>query len=327
MMVDAVPTLEQIRLVSSGTEAVMSALRLARAFTGRHKIIKFDGCYHGHVDSMLVSAGSGLATQNIASSAGVPPEFSVHTISIPFNDREALERIFASQGSEIAAVIIEPVPANMGVVLPENGFLKALRDITRKHKALLIFDEVITGFRLALGGAQAYFNIEADLCCYGKIIGGGFPVGAFAGSKAIMSLIAPVGTVYQAGTLSGNPVAVSAGIATLELLSQSNFHANLNAKSDRFVSQLRSALNSAVTVNAIGSLFTVFFSAQPVNHYADARQSDLFAFLTHYQHLLSQGIYGSPSQFEANFISAAHTDEELNRLVKAIADNVLDKHD
>lgn len=322
LMINAVPSLEQVRLVSSGTEAVMSALRVARAYTGRRKIIKFDGCYHGHADSLLINAGSGLATQNIASSDGVPTSFTEHTISLPYNNEEAVEKAFSQYGKDIAAIIVEGVPANMGVVLPREGFLKFLREISRKHSSLLIMDEVITGFRLGLGGAQGLFDIEPDLSCYGKIIGGGLPVGAYGGTKKIMSHLAPLGTTYQAGTLSGNPVAVSAGIATLEILMQPDFYKALNEKSELFIQNLKVVVKGKLRINAIGSMFTMFFTTGRVDTYDDAKRSDTKAFAKYYHTMLGHGFYYSPAQFEANFISSAHSTDDLAAFASAMAKSI-----
>ncbi|MEK6558184.1 MAG: glutamate-1-semialdehyde 2,1-aminomutase [Candidatus Margulisiibacteriota bacterium] len=317
-MIRNVPSLEQIRLVSSGTEAVMSALRLARAYTGRSKIIKFDGGYHGHADSLLVSAGSGLATQNLSASAGVPADFTRHTLSVPFNQIEAIERVFSQYSEEIAGIIVEPIPANMGVVLPHDGFLEFLREITRKHNSLLIFDEVITGFRLARGGAQEWFKIEADLVCYGKIIGGGLPVGAYGGTRRIMEHLAPVGDTYQAGTLSGNPVAVSAGLAMFDIIEEPGFYEQLNRKAEVFIRSLRAELPSSAQLNAIGSMFTLFFTPTPVTDYTTAKTSDTAQYARFFHYLLDRGIYTAPAQFEANFISSVHMQTQLKALKKAM---------
>jgi glutamate-1-semialdehyde 2,1-aminomutase len=316
-----IPSIEKVRFVNSGTEAVMSAIRLARGYTGRNIIIKFDGCYHGHADHMLVSAGSGVAgLTNNSSSAGVPDSFVSCTVSLPFNDGEALRRVFKEKGSDIAAVIVEPVPANMGVVLPQDGFLQLLRQLTEENGSLLIFDEVITGFRLSLGGAQQLFEITPDLTTIGKIVGGGFPAAAFGGRDDIMALLAPDGPVYQAGTLSGNPVAMSAGVATLELLSEHQFHHQLNAKADAFIRQLKeAAFHKGIVVNSIGSMFTLFFSEREIRSFEDAKQSDQKRFGEFFRYMFSHRFYISPSPFEANFISVAHTQKELERFVKAVS--------
>ncbi|MDR2963436.1 MAG: glutamate-1-semialdehyde 2,1-aminomutase [Bacteroidales bacterium] len=309
-----VPSMERVRFVNSGTEAVMSAVRVARGYTGRSVIVKFDGCYHGHADHLLVSAGSGVVGLSGASSAGVPADFVKYTVSLPFNDIYALQKLFAERGNDIAAVIVEAVPANMGVILPSEGFLRELRTITQKHAALLIFDEVITGFRLAQGGAQQLFGIQPDLTTLGKIVGGGFPAAAFGGRAEIMNVLAPEGSVYQAGTLSGNPVAMSAGIATLEILSEENFYENLNEKTARFVTHLRTALSEkGIFINHIGSMFTLFFSDKNPRNFAEVQQCNTARFAAFFRYMLANGFYISPSQFEANFVSAAHTEADLER--------------
>jgi glutamate-1-semialdehyde 2,1-aminomutase len=313
-----IPSMEKTRFVNSGTEAVMSAVRLARGYTGRDVVVKFDGCYHGHADHLLVAAGSGVAGLGNSSSAGVPDGFVSSTVSIPFNDKAAVKRVFEERGRDIAAVIVEPVPANMGVVLPRDGFLQYLRDVTAQNGSALIFDEVITGFRLSLGGAQERFGIRPDLTTVGKIVGGGFPAAAFGGRADIMSLLAPDGPVYQAGTLSGNPVAMSAGIATLNLLSADGFYAELNDKSDTFIEQLKSCLEGKhISVNRLGAMFTLFFSpaAGKVESFDDVKKCDPQRFARFFRYMLAHGFYISPSQFEANFISAAHSPKELDRFV------------
>jgi glutamate-1-semialdehyde 2,1-aminomutase len=308
------PSMEKVRFVSSGTEAVMSAIRLARGFTGRNIIVKFDGCYHGHADHLLVSAGSGVARLSGSSSAGVPDAFTAYTISVPFNDTAAIDTLFREKGEDIAAIIVEPVPANMGVVLPKDGFLEHLRKITTQYHSLLIFDEVITGFRLSIGGAQKRFNITPDLTTLGKIIGGGFPAAAFGGRDDIMALLAPDGPVYQAGTLSGNPVAMSAGIETLKILNTPNFYEDLEKKADRFSEELSAAIaGKGIRLNRIGSLFTLFFTENEVHSFADAKKSDLDQFSRFFRYMLTNGFYISPSQFEANFLSDKHSDKELKR--------------
>jgi glutamate-1-semialdehyde 2,1-aminomutase len=316
---EAMPSIQQLRFVNSGTEAVMSAIRLARAYTRRNKIIKFDGGYHGHADHLLVAAGSGLANWATPSSAGVPESFAQETISVPYNDIAAVEKAFAKYPQEIAAIIVEPIAANMGVVLPQPGFLLALRALTLCHQSLLIFDEVITGFRLGYGGAQNYFKIRPDLTCLGKIIGGGFPAGAYGGSKKIMSLLAPLGPVYQAGTLSGNPVAMAAGAATLRALKMAGVYKKLNAKSDWFVAALQDKLTPlGIQVNAIGSMFTLFFSPSPVENYAQAKRCPARKFAQFYHKALEQGVYLSPSPFEANFASLEHSEKELAKAVSIL---------
>ena len=316
LVVDSVPAIEKVRFVSSGTEATMSAVRLARGYTGRKKVVKFDGCYHGHSDSFLVKAGSGVITLGIPGSPGVPDDIVKNTISIPYNDVQTLTKTLAEQGDDIACIIVEPVGGNMGCVPPGDGFLQALRDLTAEHGIVLIFDEVITGFRLALGGAQQFYNVTPDLTCLGKIIGGGLPVGAYGGKQEIMDHIAPDGPVYQAGTLSGNPLAMAAGIATLKLLGRDGFYEELNEKAADFAVMLESAAKSAgidVTLNRVGSLMTGFFTTEPVTDFESAMKADTDKYGTHYRQMLSQGIYLAPSQFEAAFVSAAHTREQLEK--------------
>lgn len=317
---DAIPSIERIRFVSSGTEATMSAIRAARAFTKRDLILKFEGGYHGHADSFLVEAGSGLATLGISSSPGVPEALARLTLNAPYNDAAAVERIFAEHPGKIAAVIVEPVAANMGVVPPQPAFLEALRKITQRDGALLIFDEVITGFRLAYGGAQSVFQIEPDMTVLGKIIGGGLPVAAYGGPQEIMDTIAPLGPVYQAGTLSGNPLAMRAGLATLPKLEASGFYNSLNRKAERLAVGLRVALQQAgipAQVNTTASLLTIFFSAEPVSDYAGAKRSDTARFASFFREMLARGVLLPPSQFEALFVSAAHTDDDIERTLSA----------
>ena len=315
MISELMPSIEVSRLVCSGTEAVMSAIRAARGFTGRTKIVKFKGCYHGHSDGLLVKAGSAALTTSVPDSAGVPADFTRHTLVALYNDRDSVEQLFQAQGSEIAAVIVEPVAANMGVVLPEEGFLQFLRDITRQYGALLIFDEVITGFRLGLGGAQEYYHITPDLTTLGKIVGGGMPVGAYGGRKDVMKLIAPIGPVYQAGTLSGNPVAMAAGLRQLKLLRETpDFYEKLNHKADGFFENMQEAVKAAGKpwqINHIGSLGCIFFTDRPVTNYAEAKTSDTKKFGEYFSYMIKNGIYLAPSQFEAMFLSAAMTEEEL----------------
>jgi glutamate-1-semialdehyde 2,1-aminomutase len=312
---DAMPSMEMVRLVNSGTEATMSALRVARGFTGRDLTIKFEGCYHGHVDSLLVKAGSGMATLGMPDSAGVPKSFAATTLALPFNDFDALEKAFAERGTEIAAVIVEPVVGNMGCVLPKPGFLEALRTLTEKHGALLIIDEVMTGFRLAYGGAQQLFNIKPDLTTIGKVIGGGLPIAAYGGRAEIMRKVAPVGPIYQAGTLSGNPLAVSAGIAMLRYLKS---HPRVYEDLETRASAIAKAAPAGITVNRIGSMFTIFFTDSPVTDYETAKLSDTERFKKFFHFLLDRGIYFPPSQFEAGFLSAAHTDEDIRYTVATI---------
>ena len=314
---DAVPSMEMIRLVNSGTEATMSALRVARGFTGRDLTIKFEGCYHGHVDSLLVKAGSGMATLGIVDTAGVPKAFADTTVALPYNSVEALERAFAAHGSEIAAVILEPVVGNMGCVLPSSAFLEALVSLTRKHGALLIFDEVMTGFRVARGGAQAMFGVTPDLSTFGKIIGGGLPIGAYGGRKEIMLKVAPVGNVYQAGTLSGNPLAVSAGLAMLRHI---RLNPGLYEGLETRAAALCEGLPAGLTVNRVGSMFTLFFTETPVPDYETAKTSDTARFGRFFHHLLERGVYFPPSQFEAAFVSTAHTAGDIAHARQAIAE-------
>ncbi len=310
---------EMVRMVNSGTEAVMSALRLARGATGRSKIIKFAGCYHGHSDSMLVKAGSGALTGGAPDSAGVPKEIAGDTLTAAYNDLASVEGLLKANPEQVAAVIVEPVAANMGVVPPQPGFLQGLRKLCDESGALLIFDEVITGFRLAPGGAQEYYGVRADLVTYGKIIGGGMPVGAYGGSRKLMELVAPLGPVYQAGTLSGNPVAMVAGLSQLRILKNNpEIYTELERKGALLEEGLKDALSGIpVQVNRVGSLLTVFFTEQPVTGYDQARSSDLTRFRQWYHGLLSRGIYAAPSQFEALFLSSAHTDTEIRRIIAA----------
>jgi glutamate-1-semialdehyde 2,1-aminomutase len=315
-----IPSIEKIRFVSSGTEATMSAVRLARAFTRRDLILKFEGGYHGHSDAFLSEAGSGLATLSISSSPGVPDAFAKLTLNAPFNNAAAVEGLFAENPGKIAAVIVEPVAANMGVVPPAPGFLASLRRTTERGGALLIFDEVITGFRLTNGGAQSVFGIQPDLTILGKIIGGGLPVAAYGGRRDIMDMVAPLGPVYQAGTLSGNPLAMRAGLASLPLLAAQGFHADLQRKAERLAEGLRQALTQAGVpgqVNQVGSLLTLFLAPSPVSNYADARRSNSVLFAAFFREMLNRGILLPPSQFEALFISAAHTEDDLDRTISA----------
>lgn len=315
----AVPSIDKVRLVSSGTEAVMSAIRLARGVTGRKKILKIEGGYHGHVDSLLVKAGSGGATFGQPDSLGIPPELARLTITIPFNQPEALRHIFNKEGRNIAAFILEPVPANMGVIPPQPGYLELARALTKKFGALLIFDEVITGFRLALGGAQERFDVEADLTCLGKVLGGGFPLAAFGGKSEYMDELAPAGKVYQAGTLSGNPLATAAAIWMLKTLSSGKIYQNLERKAEAFYEEIEERIqhfNWPLQLNAIGSMFTLFFSHKPVTDFYSAKRSDTRGFARFFHACLREGIYLAPSQFEANFISSTHQEKDLNRTVR-----------
>jgi glutamate-1-semialdehyde 2,1-aminomutase len=312
---ECVPSIEMVRLVSSGTEATMSALRVARGFTGRDLTVKFEGCYHGHVDSLLVKAGSGMATLGIADTQGVPRAFAETTIALPFNSIAAVEKAFHEHGSKIAAVIVEPVVGNMGCVPPVPGFLEALRDLTTRHGALLIFDEVMTGFRLALGGAQQRFGIRPDLTTLGKIVGGGMPLAAYGGRADIMNRVAPVGPIYQAGTLSGNPVAVAAGLAMLRYLRK---HSEVYAALEEKTARLTANPPPGVTVNRVGSMFTFFFTPEPVTDWGSAVKSDTGQFGTFFHAMLERGVYLAPSQFEAGFVSAAHSDADIDRTLAAM---------
>jgi glutamate-1-semialdehyde 2,1-aminomutase len=321
----ALPSLERIRFVSSGTEAAMSAIRAARAFTSRDLILKFEGGYHGHADSFLAHAGSGLATLGISASPGVPPALAALSLDAPYNDLAAVERIFELHPRKIAAVIVEPVAANMGVVPPEPGFLAGLRAITERDGALLIFDEVITGFRLSLGGAQTLFRIQPDMTLLGKIIGGGLPAAAYGGRRDIMDMVAPLGPVYQAGTLSGNPLAMAAGLAALAALEVPGFHAALDSKAERLAAGFRRALDESGvpgSVNVSGSLLTLFFAAGPVRNYATAKTSDTTRFAAFFREMLARGFLLPPSQFEALFISAAHTDSDIAATIAAARESL-----
>jgi glutamate-1-semialdehyde 2,1-aminomutase len=318
----AIPSVQKVRMCNSGTEACMSAIRLARGFTGRDKIIKFDGCYHGHADSLLVKAGSGALTFGNPDSAGVPPAFTQHTVVLPFNDIEAVRAAFAANPGQVAGIIVEPVPGNAGLYLPKPGYLEFLREITAAHGALLIFDEVMTGFRLALGGAQELFRLQPDLSCFGKIIGGGLPVGAFGGRAEIMDCLAPAGPVYQAGTLSGNPLAMAAGLTALEELSSSNAYVRLEAAGAALEAGMMEAARAAkipVQFNRLGSMFCGYFCEQPVQNLADAMKSDHARFARYFHAMLEQGVYLAPSQFEAGFISLAHTSSDIEKTIRAAA--------
>ena len=320
MVVRAVPSVEMVRLVNSGTEATMSAVRLARAMTGRDLVVKFDGCYHGHGDTFLVAAGSGVATLGIPGSPGVPEACVKNTVSLPYNDSERLKAAFSDKGDRIAAVFVEPVAGNMGLVAPDLAFLRELRRLTETHGALLIFDEVMSGFRVAYGGAQALYDIVPDLTCLGKVIGGGLPVGAYGGKAEIMGQIAPEGPVYQAGTLSGNPVAMAAGIATLKALEAPGFYERLEARSAMLEDGLNAAAQEAgreVTTNRVGSMMGLFFTKGPVRDFAQAQESDVECFSQYYRGMLDQGIYLAPSQFEAAFVSAAHTEDDIETTIAA----------
>lgn len=313
LIAQLVPSMEVSRLVSSGTEAVMSAIRAARGFTKRDKIVKFKGCYHGHSDGLLVKAGSAALTSSVPDSAGVPLDYTKNTLIASYNDKESVEALFSENPNEIAAVIVEPVAANMGVVLPEDGFLEFLREITKRYGALLIFDEVITGFRLALGGAQEYFHITPDLTTLGKIVGGGMPVGAYGGRREIMEMVSPMGPVYQAGTLSGNPVSTAAGIETLKILMEdTDIYKRLERKAKKIADTAREAAGGSVCVNQIGSLLSIFFTSENVTDYNGAVSSDTDRYAKYFGYLLDRGIYVAPSQFEAMFVSDAHTEEDID---------------
>ena len=322
LICELVPNVEKVRMTNSGTEACMSAVRLARGFTNRDKIIKFDGCYHGHADSLLVKAGSGALTFGHPDSAGVPASFTQHTIVVPYNDPEALKAAFAANSGQVAGVIIEPVAGNAGLYVPKPGYLEFLREITTANESLLIFDEVMTGFRLAAGGAQQRFGIKPDLSCFGKIIGGGLPVGAFGGRAEIMDCLAPLGPVYQAGTLSGNPVAMAAGIAALEELKSTNAFEQLEKLGAQLEAGLRDAAKSTnvpATFNRCGSMFCGYFTDQEVHNLADAMKSDRERFKKYFHGMLDAGVYLAPSQFEAGFISTAHSTEDIDATVRAAA--------
>jgi glutamate-1-semialdehyde 2,1-aminomutase len=315
LIAQVVPSMEMVRLVNSGTEATMSALRVARGFTGRDLTVKFEGCYHGHVDSLLVKAGSGMATLGIADTAGVPASFAATTIALPYNSIAAVEQTFAAHGDKIAAVIVEPVVGNMGCVPPLPGFLEALRELTASHGALLIFDEVMTGFRVALGGAQQRFGIHPDMTTIGKIIGGGLPMAAYGGRADIMKKVAPVGPIYQAGTLSGNPLAVAAGLAMLRyLVAHPEVYGILEARG----AQLTAWVPPGVTVNRVGSMFTFFFTPDPVTDWTSAERSDKTRFAKLFHFMLERGVYLAPSQFEAGFISAVHSEDDIRHTVDAM---------
>ncbi len=319
----ALPSVELVRLVNSGTEACMTALRLARAYTGRSKIIKFAGNYHGHADGLLVAAGSGALTHGVPTSAGVPASYAAETLIATYNDLTSVESLFDAWPADIAAIIVEPVAGNMGVVPPSDGFLQFLRDITEAHDALLIFDEVITGFRVAYGGAQTLFGITPDITTMGKIIGGGLPVGAYGGRRDVMQQVAPLGPMYQAGTLSGNPLAVAAGVATLSELQRTGVYEQLEATATRLNDGVAAAFARAEvpsTVNRVASMFTGFFNAGPVSALAQAEQSDTAAYGRYMHALLDRGVYIAPSQFEAGFVSIAHTDADIDRTIIAVGD-------
>lgn len=320
MVINAVPSIEMVRFVNSGTEACMSVLRLMRAFTGREKIIKFEGCYHGHADMFLVQAGSGVATLGLPDSPGVPKTTTATTLTAPYNDLEAVKKLFSENPGEIAGVILEPVVGNSGFIVPDAGFLEGLRELTQENGALLVFDEVMTGFRISYGGAQAKFGVTPDLTTLGKVIGGGLPVGAYGGRKDIMSMVAPAGPMYQAGTLSGNPLAMTAGIKTLELLQRPGTYEKLETITKKLTDGLLNIAREAgheVTGGNISGMFGMFFTGDPVRNYDDAKKSDLAKFSRYHRGMLEQGIYLAPSQFEAGFTSLAHTDEDIEKTLAA----------
>ncbi|EDP75178.1 glutamate-1-semialdehyde 2,1-aminomutase [Hydrogenivirga sp. 128-5-R1-1] len=325
LVVEMVPSIEKVRFVNSGTEATMSAVRLARGVTGRKLVLKFDGCYHGHYDSLLVSAGSGVATFGIPGTPGIPEEIAGLTLVVPFNDEEAVRKAFSEHGEDIACVIVEPVAGNMGVVPPKEGFLKFLREITREYGSLLIFDEVITGFRLSTGGAQKLFEVEPDITCLGKILGGGMPVGAYGGSRELMSNVAPEGKVYQAGTLSGNPVAMVAGVETLKELRDKEPYDQLSDRAERVskaVSDMLKDKGIAHRINRVGSMFTVFFTDREVYDFESAKSSDTELFGKFFRKLLEKGVLIPPAQFEAWFVSTAHEDEHIEEALSRIGDAI-----
>ena len=319
-IVSLVPSLEVVRMVNSGTEAVMSAIRLARGVTSRDKIVKFEGCYHGHVDSMLVKAGSGLASLGIPECPGIVEDLAKNTLTLPFNNVKKLRELFAVEGNNIAGIIVEPIGGNMGVVPPKSGFLEALREVTKKTGSILIFDEVMTGFRVALGGAQSLYNISPDLTCLGKVIGGGLPVGAYGGSKQLMDNISPMGSIYQAGTLSGNPLAMSAGIEMLKLLSAPSVYDDLEYKSEKLCAGYKlnvEKLGISASFNRVGSMFSMFFTDQDVVDFESAKSCNTKFFQSYFNALLEEGVYIAPSQFEAGFMSAVHTNEEIEQTIDA----------
>ncbi|OGI02630.1 MAG: glutamate-1-semialdehyde-2,1-aminomutase [Candidatus Melainabacteria bacterium GWF2_37_15] len=321
LITELVPSVEMVRMVNSGTEATMSAVRLARGYTGKQKIIKFAGNYHGHADSFLIQAGSGALTHGYPSSPGIPEDVIKHTLIADYNNNESVQNLFDIHGEDIAGIIIEPVAGNMGVVPAKQEFINFLREITIKYGSLLIFDEVMTGFRVALGGAQSLYNVKPDLTCFGKIIGGGLPVGAYGGKREIMQKISPVGPVYQAGTLSGNPVAMSAGLATLKILKNNpEIYQNLEEKGKKLQKGIENNIKNAgikAAVNRVGSMITLFFTDRPVQGYSDAKSSDTKQYAKYFTYMFNQGIYLPPSQFEAFFISYAHTEDDINKTIQA----------
>ncbi len=327
LVVKRVPSVEKVRMVNSGTEATMSAIRLARGFTERDIIIKFDGCYHGHADTLLVEAGSGVATLNIPGSPGVPKEIVSNTLSLKYNDIDGFKKVMEEKGDKIACVIVEPVAGNMGMVLPQDGFLETLREYTSKFESLLIFDEVMTGFRVAHNCAQGFFNIFPDITCFGKVIGGGLPVGAYGGKTEIMDHIAPAGGIYQAGTLSGNPLAMAAGIATLKELDDITIYESLTEKTEKLLTGLKASADDAginLIVSQAGAMAGVFFNDSAVNNFDDAKKCDLDKFSAYYHGMLNRGVYLAPSQFEAIFMSTEHTDEDIEKTINAASEVMKD---
>jgi glutamate-1-semialdehyde 2,1-aminomutase len=325
MVIDAYPSVDMVRMVNSGTEATMSAVRLARAVTNRQIVVKFDGCYHGHADTLLVAAGSGVATLGIPGSPGIPESVARHTLSLPFNDIDSVQKVMEQQGDNIACIIVEPVAGNMGLVTPKVGFLEALKELSQKYGSILIFDEVMTGFRVARGGAQSLYGISPDLTCFGKIIGGGLPVGAYGGRQDLMDHIAPQGSVYQAGTLSGNPIAMAAGIATLEQISRDGFYESLEEKSQRLAGGLSNAAQNAgvpASVSHIGSMLGMFFTDQDIKNFDDAKKCDLEMFSAFYNGMRTNGVYIAPSQYEVLLVSAAHSSEDIEKTIQ-VAEKVL----
>jgi glutamate-1-semialdehyde 2,1-aminomutase len=317
-ILSAFPAMDMIRMVNSGTEATMSAVRLARAHTGRDIIVKFDGCYHGHADTLLVEAGSGVATLGIPGSPGIPERIASQTLSLPYNDLNTLNELMQKQGDKVACVIVEPVAGNMGMIRPQPGFLEGLQEVTQKYGSLLIFDEVMTGYRVAYGGAQVLYNISPDLTCLGKIIGGGMPVGAYGGRRELMKKIAPEGSVYQAGTLSGNPLAMTAGLATLNALQQPDFYEELSVKTQQLVSGIKGVAKTAgipIQTDHVGSMMGVFFADAPVHNFDDAKTSNLEQFKRYFQGMRERGIYIAPSQFEAGFVSSAHSQSDIENTI------------
>jgi len=323
LIVNAVPSIELVRMVNSGTEATMSAIRVARGYTGRGKVIKIAGCYHGHVDALLAKAGSGVATFGLPDCEGVPTDFTSHTLVVPFNDADAVRRTIEANDNQVACLIIEPIAGNMGVIPPHDGYLAELREITSEHGILLIFDEVITGFRVAYGGAQSLFGVAPDITTMGKIIGGGLPVGAYGGRRDVMEMVAPLGPMYQAGTLSGNPLAVTAGVATLKELQRPETYERLEASASRLTDGIAAVFSQAeipASINRVGSMFTGFFNPGPVATLSEVEKSDTITYGRYFHALLERGVYIAPSQFEAGFVSVAHTDEDIDRTIVAVGE-------